>query len=100
MKEGHSRNEEEYFAKVDAELMKERRSARHTAEMKVERASHFMRCPRCGGTLHEVAHHGVNVDRCVDCKGVWLDAGDLAILEHAHESGVMRFFNSMFGRHP
>ena len=100
MKEGHSRNEEEYFAKVDAELMKERRLERHTAEMKVERASHFMRCPRCGGTLHEVAHHGVTVDRCVDCKGVWLDAGDFEHLEHALDSGVTRFFSSMFGRHP
>ena len=98
MKEGHSRNEEEYFAKVDAELMKERRSARHTAEMKVERASHFMRCPRCGGTMNEVAHHGVTVDRCVDCKGVWLDARDLEQLER--ENSVTRFFSALFGRHP
>ena len=100
MKEGHSRNEEEYFAKVDAELMKERRLERHTAEMKVERASHFMRCPRCGGTLTEVLHHGATVDRCVECKGVWLDAGDFERIEHALDSGVTRFFSSMFGRHP
>ena len=100
MKEGHSRNEEEYFAKVDAELLKERRSALEMARSKMERASHFMKCPRCGGTLHEVAHHGVKVDRCVDCKGVWLDAGDFEHLEHALDSGVTRFFSSMFGRHP
>jgi uncharacterized protein len=100
MKEGHSRNEEEYFAKIDAELIKERRSALDMARSKMERASHFMKCPRCGGTLQEVAHHGVKVDRCVDCKGVWLDAGDFEHLEHALDSGVTRFFSSMFGRHP
>jgi uncharacterized protein with PIN domain len=100
MKEGHSRNEEQYFARVDADLMKEYRSTREIERSQLERASHFMRCPRCGGTLHEVAHHGVTVDRCVDCKGVWLDAGDFEHLEHALDSGVTRFFSSMFGRHP
>jgi len=100
MKEGHSRNEEEYFAKMDAELIKERRSALDMARSKMERASHFMKCPRCGGSLKEIAHHNVKVDQCADCKGVWLDAGELELLEHAHESGVTRFFSSMFGRHP
>jgi len=100
MKEGHSRNEEEYFAKMDAELIKERRSALDTARSKMERASHFMKCPRCGGTLKELTHHGVKVDRCVDCKGVWLDASDFERIEHALDSGVTRFFSSMFGRHP
>jgi Zn-finger nucleic acid-binding protein len=42
----------------------------------------------------------VKVDRCDDCKGVWLDAGELERLEHAHERGVTRFFSSMFGHHP
>jgi Zn-finger nucleic acid-binding protein len=42
----------------------------------------------------------VTIDRCVDCKGVWLDAGDLEVLEHAHENGVTRFFNSLLGRYP
>jgi uncharacterized protein len=99
-KEGHSRNEEEYFAKLDAELIKERRSALDLARSKMERASHFMRCPRCGANLKEVEHHQVKVDRCSECKGVWLDAGELEMLEHAHEKGVTRFFSSMFGRHP
>jgi uncharacterized protein len=97
MKEGHSRNEEQYFAKVDAELIKERRSALDMARSKMERASHFMKCPRCGGDMKEVAHHGVTVDQCVDCKGVWLDAGDLEQLEH--ENTLTRFFSAMFGRH-
>ena len=95
-----SRNEEEYFARRNAELIAEQRAKLDETRQNRERASHFMRCPRCGGTLMEVVHHGATVDRCVDCKGVWLDAGDFERSEHALDSGVTRFFSSMFGRHP
>jgi len=98
MKEGHSRSEEQYFARVDADLMKEYRSTREMERSKLERASHFMKCPGCGGNMTEVAHHGVTVEQCVDCNGVWLDAGDLEQLEH--ENTLTRFFGAMFGRHP
>lgn len=93
-----SRNEEEYFAKLNAELIKERRAELDRARAQNARQAHFMKCPRCGGDLKEVEHHNVKVDRCVDCGGVWLDAGEVELLEHAHESGVTRFFSSMFGR--
>jgi uncharacterized protein len=96
-----SRNEEEYFAKLNAELIKERRAALDKARAQSARETHFMKCPRCGGDLKEVEHHQVKVDRCGDCSGVWLDAGELELVEHAHERGVTRFFSSMFGRrHP
>jgi len=93
-----SRNEEEYFAKLNAELIKERRAELDKARAASARESHFMKCPRCGGDLKEVEHHNVKVDRCTDCKGVWLDSGELELLDHAHDAGVTRFFSSMFGR--
>jgi len=93
-----SRNENEYFARLDAELIKERRSALDLARSKMERAAHYMKCPRCGGELQEIEHHNVKIDQCTECKGVWLDAGEIELLEHAHDTGVTRFFSSMFGR--
>lgn len=99
-KQGHSRNEEEYFARLDADLLKDRRSALDLARKKIERATHFMKCPRCGGDLKEVEHHHVTVDRCSECKGVWLDSGELERLEHTYETRVTRLFSSVFGRHP
>jgi uncharacterized protein with PIN domain len=93
-----SRNEEEYFAKLNAELIKERRAELDKARAQSARQSHFMKCPRCGGDLKEMEQHHVKIDRCVDCNGVWLDAGEIELLEHANESGVTRFFSSMFGR--
>jgi uncharacterized protein len=36
-----------------------------------------MRCPVCEETLREVEKHGVEVDVCPGCRGVWLDRGEL-----------------------
>jgi uncharacterized protein len=93
-----SRNEDEYFAKLNAELIKERRAALDLARAQSDRKAHFMKCPKCGADLKEIEHHHVKVDQCTECRGVWLDAGEIELLEHAHESGVTRFFSSMFGR--
>jgi Zn-finger nucleic acid-binding protein len=34
-------------------------------------------CPNCGATLRERDRAGIKVDFCPDCKGVWLDRGEL-----------------------
>jgi uncharacterized protein with PIN domain len=98
MDEKPSRNEEEYFAKLNADLIKERRSELDKARAQSAREAHFMTCPRCGGDLKEVEHHNVKIDRCADCNGVWLDAGEMELVEHAQQSGVTKFFSSMLGR--
>ncbi len=37
-----------------------------------------MRCPRCStSTLDERVREGVTIDVCADCRGVWLDRGEL-----------------------
>jgi Zn-finger nucleic acid-binding protein len=37
-----------------------------------------MNCPRCSTkTLIEKERDGVTVDHCPDCRGVWLDRGEL-----------------------
>jgi uncharacterized protein len=93
-----SRNEEEYFAKLNADLIKERRASLDASRAQTDRKAHYMKCPKCGGDLKEIEHHNVKVDQCQDCKGVWLDAGEVELFEHASNSGVKGFFSSMFGR--
>ena len=34
-------------------------------------------CPNCGGLMDTEDAGGVRVDVCLDCEGVWLDAGEL-----------------------
>ena len=39
-----------------------------------------MICPRCGMDLKKEALHGVEVDRCGSCWGLWLDKGEFGTL--------------------
>ncbi|HSL11360.1 MAG TPA: zf-TFIIB domain-containing protein [Actinomycetota bacterium] len=36
-----------------------------------------MKCPTCGETLSMTERHGVEVDYCPQCRGTWLDRGEL-----------------------
>lgn len=92
-----SRNEDEYFVKLDAELIKDQRSRLDAARAATERKSHFMKCPKCGADLVETEFHHIKIDRCSECKGVWFDAGEIEMLEHLDQSEVRGFVRSMFG---
>lgn len=37
----------------------------------------MLNCPKCGGSMREVRREGVVVDRCTECGGIFLDAGEL-----------------------
>ncbi len=44
------------------------------------------------------AHHGVKIDECPRCGGVFLDRGELEILEHFDDPGpARRFIAGLFG---
>jgi Zn-finger nucleic acid-binding protein len=43
-------------------------------------------CPKCSGTMASYERNGVTVDQCQDCRGVFLDRGELERLIDA-ESG-------------
>ncbi|MEO5902442.1 MAG: zf-TFIIB domain-containing protein [Gemmatimonadaceae bacterium] len=75
------RNEREYFARLDAELVKERRLRLDEERGRLERSSHLNKCPRCGTDLTAYDHKGVKIDQCGKCGGLWLDKGELEIVE-------------------
>ena len=91
-----SRNEDEYFTRVNAEQIKNLRAQLDAARQEAERASHRMRCPRCGAQLEEREHEGIKIDVCPDCGGTWLDKGELELIASTEESGVRRFISSFF----
>jgi uncharacterized protein len=94
-----SRAEDEYFAKQELERRKkwaqEQAAKKSTEEKEQLKKLHWMKCPKCGNDLAEIALHGVNVDQCASCGGVFLDAGELDQLEK-HDAGVMNRVFSMF----
>ncbi len=91
-----SRNEDEYFVKQDAELIKQQR-ARLDAERKAaERKSHYMKCPKCGADLVEKEFHQVHVDVCNECQGMWFDGGEIDLIARVQDTAVGGFVRDLF----
>ena len=96
IEEKPSRNEDEYFARLDADLMKERRARLDAERLKQERSAHYNKCPKCGAELTERDHHGVKIDQCTECGGIWLDKGELELVEEVDRKSS-GFLQSIFG---
>lgn len=90
MSDKPSRNEDEYFVREEAERLKRLRAQDTAERAAAERKSHHMRCPKCGGPLLGEAFHGIQIDRCGECHGVWLDQGELEALLKHEDPGMLR----------
>lgn len=84
-----SRNEDEYFAKLEMERLERKRLETQKRSEDQERQSHYMRCPKCGGHLKTEDFHKIQIDRCSDCSGVWLDAGEIDAVVDLETRGFM-----------
>ena len=97
--------EEEYFAREEALKKKKLASeqARKLAEdqKKQLKTLHWMHCPKCGMDLLTITYRGIEIDRCFNCNGVWLDEGELEKLATPEETGqkgaVVRSILNIFG---
>ena len=90
-----SRNEAEYFAKLEAERLEARREAAARQAAEEARRVHYMKCPKCGADLHTEDYHGIQVDRCPDCQCVWFDAGEAEALLKHEAQGMVGVFRSI-----
>jgi Zn finger protein HypA/HybF involved in hydrogenase expression len=84
--------ENEYFRKREQELL-EKMKAKIAAE---ESTPLDLNCPKCDGKLHEVTFEQVAIDVCDKCQGIWLDAGELALVSH-REGEKEGWFSRFFG---
>jgi YgiT-type zinc finger domain-containing protein len=89
--------EEEYFARTEFERLKKIEEEKHKKlaqeQKKHLRDLHYMRCPKCGMELVEIDYKGITIDRCSECDGVWLDAGELHSVSKLEKSGLDKFFS-------
>ncbi len=99
-----SRNEDEYFVKQEAELLRKQRAQSDSAAREAERKTHLMKCPKDGYDLASSVYHGVQIETCPHCGGIWLDAGELEAVANEERPGlVTRVFSDAFsslGRSP
>lgn len=90
MSEKPSRNEDEYFVRREAELLKARRAELMANRAEAERQTHYMKCPKDGFDLQAQTFHGVAVDTCTHCGGMWLDPGELELIsKHDDHHGLL-----------
>ena len=94
-----SKAEDEYFAKQELERRKkwaQEQAAKKTVEEKETiKKQHWMKCPKCGYDLAEIEFHGVTVEQCANCGGIFHDKGELEAIEK-HDAGVLGRVFSVF----
>ena len=89
--------EEEFFARAELERLKknEEEKQKNIQQQERERLKklHHMRCPKCGIELIEIDYKGITIDRCSECDGVWLDAGEMESISKLEKTGLDKFFS-------
>jgi len=92
-----SEREEEYFARMEYEKKRKLKEEKHKKladeEKKKLKVLHYMRCPKCGMELIEIAYKDIKIDKCSECEGVWLDAGELEAVSRLEKRGLDKLFN-------
>lgn len=91
-----SEREDEYMARMEYERLQKIENEKHknlaVQEKKRLQELHHMRCPKCGMELIAVNYKGIEVDKCSECEGVWLDAGELEAVSKLEQSGLDKLF--------
>jgi len=65
--------EDIFFAARDREALEKLRGQLR----KVDIGNAEPKCPKCPGVLETFLFHGVMLERCVGCHGIWLEHGEL-----------------------
>ena len=89
--------EEEYIARLEFEKLQKIKAEtqRKFAEDEKNRLRelHYMRCPKCGMELVEIEYHHILIDKCTECEGIWLEAGELESVSELKKSGLDKLFS-------
>jgi len=57
-----------------------------------------MNCPKCDGAMEAVKYRDIEVDRCVNCQGIWFDMLDAEHLKAAEGSETIDIGNVEVGQ--
>ena len=97
-----TQSEEEYYARLEFERRKkvelDKQAAMKVEEKKRQQELHYMRCPKCGMQLIEIDYRGIEIDKCSECEGVWLDARELEAVSKMEKGGLDKLFSVFTGR--
>jgi len=76
-KERENAFEDQYIYELEKKQRAEKKRKEHEQQV-VELAHNH--CPKCGEDLVATTFHGVPMDQCPSCRGVWLGPNDFKVL--------------------
>ncbi len=92
-----SEREAEYISRMEFDKKKKIEEEKHKKlkeeEKKKLQELHNMRCPKCGMELIEIDYKEIKVDKCSECSGIWLDAGELEAVAKLEKGGLDKLFS-------
>ena len=95
-----SDKEEDFFKRQEFERL---RKLQHEKDEKLKAAErhklkdlHWMKCPKCGMDLTEIAVKDIKVDKCFSCEGIFLDKGELEELMASNDLGMVKRITRIF----
>lgn len=98
-----SRNEEEYFHRLEFRQRREearrREAERARAEAERLREVHRDRCPRCGVKLEPFRFHHARADQCPVCGGVWVTREVFEELTRSERGPLTELFRDVLVDH-
>lgn len=105
---GGKKHEERWFIEKEKQLiekLKREREQRIREEQAKEaekererlRATHWMRCPKCGHQMDEKTLKNVTIDICSLCEGIFFDRGELEELMMKQSDERKGFFRRLVG---
>ena len=92
--------EDEYFLREEAARKKREAIEKVHHIQKTERTQlrnlHYMKCPKYGFDLQPTHLHGVSVDQCYHCGGMWLDENELEQIARHREPNLFQRIAQVF----
>ncbi|WP_279339126.1 TFIIB-type zinc ribbon-containing protein [Sphaerisporangium perillae] len=53
-----------------------------------------MRCPKCSGNMRTYDRNGVHIEQCENCRGIFLDYGELETLARVESQWSQQHYSS------
>ena len=95
-----SEKEEDFFKRQEFErlrkIQQEKDEKLKAAERKKLKDAHWMKCPKCGMDLTEIAVKDIKVDKCFSCEGIFLDKGELESMMASNDLGMVKRITKLF----
>ncbi|MCW2879361.1 MAG: hypothetical protein JWQ95_3461 [Sphaerisporangium sp.] len=58
-----------------------------------------MRCPKCSGSMRTYDRNGVHIEQCENCRGIFLDYGELETLSRVESQWAQQQYTSPPSQH-